>query len=106
MADKIHARKNDAGEWINEVTGEKVEFGDAAIYHYGAKAEPVGRVIQTIRSNSPHVSRNAAIHVDQVKSFNKQCVRGTHYDPGTGNLISNSANAREREARRRGMSFS
>lgn len=106
MSDKIHARKNEDNEWVNEQTGEVLEFGVAAVYHYGAKAEPVGRVIQTIRSNNPHVSRNAAIHVDQVKAFNKQCVRGTHYDPGTGNLHSNSSQAREREARRRGLSFS
>ena len=60
--------------------------------------------IPCIREDKPHVSTNAAIHCDQVKDFNKQCVRGVHYD-GAGNLVSTSKTAREREARRRGLSF-
>ena len=61
--------------------------------------------IPCIREDRPHVSQNGAVHVDQVKAFNKQCVRGVHYDAGTGNLVSTSKQAREREARRRGLSF-
>lgn len=102
---KYHVRRDENGEW-QEVNGQEIPSGASIVYHYSAKAAPTGRVVGTIRSNNPHCSRNAAIHADQVESFNKQCVRGTHYEPGTGNLISNSYAARESEARRRGMSFS
>ena len=61
--------------------------------------------IPGIRSDKPHYSESASIHVDQVADFNKRCVSGTHYDPATGALVSTSTRNREREARRRGHSF-
>jgi hypothetical protein len=102
---KFHVRKDENGKWVEE-NGQVIPHGAAIVYHYGAKAAPQGRLVTSIRSAHPHVSKNAAIHVDQVKDFNKRCARGTHYDPRNGNLVSNSAGAREREARRRDMSFS
>ena len=104
---KYHVRKNKTGDWVEE-NGYKIPAGSPLVYHYGTKpqAPPPGHVVSRIRSAHPHVSANAGVHVDQVASFNKQCSRGTSYDPRTGNLVSTSSAAREREARRRGMSFS
>ena len=62
------------------------------------------RTTSTVSSSRPHVSKNAAIHRDQVKQFNKECVQGVSYD-GSGAMVSTSYRAREREARRRGLSF-
>ena len=102
---KYHVRKDESGNWKEE-NGLEIPSGAAIVYHYGRAAEPEGRLVTRIRSASPHVSANAGVHVDQVASFNKQCVRGVNYDPRTGNLVSRSAGAREKEARRRGLSFS
>ncbi len=86
---------------------EVIETSRGVILKFGeAKPDQVPvKGIPCIREDKPHESKNGAIHVDQVKSFNAKCARGTHYDPKTGNLISTSSNAREREARRRGLSF-
>ncbi len=62
------------------------------------------RTTSTVSSSRPHISSNAAIHRDQVKAFNKQCAHGTHYRED-GKLESTSYRAREREARRRNLSF-
>ena len=94
------------------LTGELEEVpyenpnGGRTVFRYGTAPDltPV-KGIPCIRSDKPHISTNAAIHVEQVESFNKQCVSGTHYDPATGKLVSTSDRAREREARRRGLSF-
>lgn len=86
---------------------EVVQTTNGCILKFGTKKQdqiPV-KGIPCIREDKPHVSKNGAIHVDQVARFNQQSARGTHYDPKTGNLISTSSHAREREARRRGLSF-
>jgi len=64
------------------------------------------KTIKCIRDDKPHYSEAAAIHVDQVEAFNKKCARGTHYEPGTGRLVSTSSAARLRELRRRGLTDS
>lgn len=70
------------------------------------QASPASKLtVSMISSKKPHISKNAAVHRDQVKDFNRQCVQGCHYEPGTGNLISRSANARQKEAKRRGLYF-
>jgi len=103
---KYHVRKNEKGQWVDD-SGCKPPKGAQVVHYYGRRPVVESRVkVSQIRSNHPHVSRNAAIHPDQVPSFNKECALGTHYEAGTGNLISNSARAQEQEARRRGMSFS
>ena len=102
---KYHVRKDESGEWQEE-NGQVIPSGASIVYHYGKPAHPEGRLVTRIRSAHPHVSANAGVHVDQVASFNKQCARGTSYDSRTGNLVSTSSAAREREARRRGLSFS
>ena len=106
MASKIHVRRNEAGEWV-DVNGTKYESGVAGIvYYYGKKIPSMKRTTSTVSSSRPHISANAGIHADQVAQFNKECGPGCHYEAGTGNLVSTSYAAREREARRRGMSFS
>ena len=101
-----HMRKNEAGEWVEE-SGREVQPGESVRYHYNkAPAFKETRTVHAcIREDKPHYSDNAAIHADQVASFNTKCARGTHYEKGTGRLVSTSSGAREREARRRGMSF-
>lgn len=89
---------------------EEVPFenpnGGRTVYHYETVSENSRmKGLSAIRSNKPHFSESGAIHVDQVESFNKQCEQGVHYDPGTGKMVSTSGPAREREARRRGLSF-
>lgn len=102
---KYHVRKNAEGNWVEENGGEIPE-GASIVYHYGtAPALTPVKGIPCIRSDKPHVSKNAAIHVEQVEQFNKVCASGTHYDAATGCLVSTSDKAREREARRRGLSF-
>ena len=102
---KYHVRKDENGKWVEE-SGRKIPKGAAIVYHYGRKPVDSGMTVATIRSNNPHYSANAGIHVEQVERFNKQCATGTHYEKGTGRLVSNSHKARECEARRRGLSFS
>lgn len=95
------------------ITGEIIEVpfvnsgGGTTIFHYGDDVPDLTPVrgIPAIRTDKPHESFNAAVHRDQVDKFNKECVSGVHYDTGTGNLISTSSQSREREARRRGLSF-
>ena len=60
--------------------------------------------IPCIREDKPHVSESGAIHAEQVKEFNKECVRGVYYD-NAGRLVSTSSAARQREAKRRGLYF-
>lgn len=61
--------------------------------------------ILSISEKRPHRSVNAACHPDQVERFNKECVPGVRYEKGTGDMISTSAAARQREAKRRGKYF-
>ena len=69
---------------------------------YGPEGITPVKTVSSIRSDKPHISNSAAIHADQVESFNKQAARGTHYDR-SGRLVSESWQARARELRRRGM---
>ncbi len=70
------------------------------------KATPAStrRTTSTVSSSRPHVSANAAVHRDQVARFNKEATHGVHYEKD-GSMVSTSYSAREREARRRGLSF-
>lgn len=102
---KVTARKNEDGKWADQSTGEIVEPGLAGVvYVYGGRPEASKRTTSTISSSRPHVSKNMAIHVDQVADFNKKVAVGCQYD-NAGRLHSTSYAAREREARRRDMSF-
>ena len=103
---KYHVRKNDSGGWVEE-NGLSIPKGSTIVYHYGKTPDfkETRTVHACIREDKPHYSSNAAIHADQVAAFNTKCARGTHYEKGTGRLVSTSSGAREREARRRGMSF-
>ena len=94
------------------ITGELEEVpyenpnGGRTVFRYGTAHDLTPtKGIPCIRSDKPHISKNAAIHVEQVEQFNKVCASGTHYDAATGCLVSTSDKAREREARRRGLSF-
>lgn len=102
---KIHARKDEDGNW-RDGDGNLVEKGLAGVVYYYGKCIPVEtrRTTSTISSSRPHVSKNASIHADQVENFNKQCGPGVLYN-AQGHMESTSYAAREREARRRGMSF-
>jgi YD repeat-containing protein len=83
---------------------EDIDWSDGKPFQgsYGPPAESRVKGIPAIRSDKPHVSEAAAVHADQVREFNKQAARGTHYD-GAGRLVSESDAARRRELRRRGM---
>lgn len=63
----------------------------------------------SISEKKPHRSKNMAVHAEQVESFNQQLrTNGDHtsyYEKGTGDFISTSAYARQREAIRRGKRF-
>lgn len=102
---KIHARKDEDGNW-RDGDGNLVEKGLAGVVYYYGKCIPAEtrRTTSTVSSSRPHVSKNASIHVDQVERFNKECASGVSYD-ARGDMVSTSYAAREREARRRGMSF-
>lgn len=65
---------------------------------------PVGG-IPAIREDKPHRSKAAAVHPEQVERFNRECVPGVRYEHGTGDMISTSTAARQREAKRRGKYF-
>jgi hypothetical protein len=62
------------------------------------------RTTSTVSSSRPNVSQNAGVHRDQVERFNKEAVQGVTYTK-SGAMESTSYRAREREARRRGLSF-
>ena len=62
------------------------------------------RTTSTVSSSRPHVSKNAGCHRDQVERMNKAAVQGVTYNE-RGHMVSTSYQAREREARRRGLSF-
>lgn len=102
---KIHARKDENGKW-RDGEGNLVKEGTADVVYYYGKRIPAEtrRTTSTVSSSRPHVSKNAAIHADQVESFNKECGPGVSYN-GFGQMVSTSYAAREREARRRGLSF-
>lgn len=104
---KIHARRDEKGIWRDDATGQKVPMGTPGVcYSYSKKPHGTGkRTTSTISSSRPNTSSNLGIHADQVERFNKDCVPGVEYEKGTGNLISNSWQRREDEARRRGKSF-
>jgi len=102
---KKHARRDENGNWRDDSTGELI--GDNAVgvvYHYGRERKESKRTTSTVSSSRPHVSQNMGIHADQVAQFNKKVGAGVQYD-GNGAMHSTSYAAREREARRRGMSF-
>lgn len=69
-------------------------------------APPVSskRTTSTVSSSRPNVSKNAGVHRDQVERFNKEAVQGVTYTK-SGAMESTSYRAREKEARRRGLSF-
>lgn len=56
----------------------------------------------SIREDKPHRSTAAAVHPDQVDRMNKAAVSGVYYERGTGDMISTSKYARQREMARRG----
>jgi len=101
----IHIRKDEEGTWRDIEGNEQDSYKPGVVLHYGkCLPEYSRRTTSTVSSSRPNISKNAGIHVDQVKSFNKQCATGVTYD-NNGNLQSTSYAAREREARRRGLSF-
>lgn len=103
---KITARKDESGVWRNDANGEKVALGKVGVvYVYSRHAkQSTKRTSSTVSQSRPHVSKNMGIHADQVASFNKKVGPGVQYDK-KGACHSTSYAAREREARRRDMSF-
>ncbi len=61
--------------------------------------------IPSIREDKPHRSAAMAVHREQVDAMNKMAVPGVYYEKGTGDMISTSKHARQREAKRRGRYF-
>ena len=101
---KRHARKDENGIWRDEEGCEVGISTSDVVFHYGHKQVTSKRTTSTISSSRPHVSKNMAIHADQVRDFNKKAGPGVQYDT-SGVMHSTSYAAREREARRRDMSF-
>jgi len=102
---KIHVRKDDKGVWRDR-EGKCLKQLTGVVYHYGRSLPaPTRRTTSTVSSSRPNISKNVGIHADQVEQFNKDCGPGIEYEAGTGYMKSNSWAAREREARRREMSF-
>lgn len=73
--------------------------GDPGFDNLGEDRPVMG--MPAIREDKPHRSTAAAVHPSQVDRMNKVAVSGVHYEKGTGDMISTSKQARQREMIRR-----